>query len=113
MKINPIPDELLGDEFVLITPEKNGGISRTDIYNVRVERTDAVADNISSARMSTELSIWFDCENSLPAGAEFPAGARAEYRGEIYELTEVRVLGADTPHHIKIKARKVSGEYTG
>ncbi len=113
MKIKPIPAELLGDSFVLISPKKGGGTLRMEITNVRVERTDAVADYTSITRDCTELAIWFDCENSRPANAVFSTGERAEYGGEIFELTEVRTLGADTPHHIKIKARKISGEYSG
>ncbi|MGN1423252.1 MAG: putative minor capsid protein [Oscillospiraceae bacterium] len=113
MTIKPIPDMLLGDSFTLISPVKSGGTVCTEISNVRVERVNSVADYTTTARDCTELSIWFDCSNSRPLGAEFSAGQRAEYMGEEYELTEVRVLGADRPHHIRIKARKINGEYTG
>ena len=113
MNIRPIPEELLGDSFTLISPKKGGGTLRTEISNVRVERTNAVADYTSAAHDCTELAIWFDCCGSRPVGAEFSAGERAEYCGETFELTEVRTLGADTAHHIKIKARKISGEFSG
>lgn len=113
MNIKPIPSELLGDSFTLISPNKYGGTVRTEINNVRVERVNSVTDYTSAARDCTELSIWFDCVNSGPEGTEFSAGERAEYLGELFELTEVRTLGADCPHHIKIKARKISGEYNG
>lgn len=113
MTIKPIPGELLGDSFTLVSPVKSGGTERTEINNVRIERVNSVADYTTTARDCTELSIWFDCTNSRPLGAEFSAGQRAEYMGEEYELTEVRELGAGRPHHIRIKARKINGEYIG
>jgi hypothetical protein len=111
--INPIPDSLLGDSFSLIEPNKNG-FERTEISNVRIDRTSAVSD-YSSQRMrdTTELSIIFDCENSLPKYAEFCAGQQAEYCGETFEIVEVKLYSSDKPHHYTLKAKKTGGSFTG
>lgn len=110
MKIMPIPDFLLCDSFVLLVPLKSG-FRRVAVENVRVERTSRISD-YSSARMrdTTQITVYFDCEKSLPSDTEFCAGQLAEFDGERYELTEVRLFSADSAHHVRIKADKISGE---
>lgn len=110
MTVKPIPDILLGDSITLLTPAP-GKWNETKINNVRVERTEAVSDYSSQkARDNTELTVWFDYERSSPK-AEFSAGMRISFRGEIYEITESRIYRADAPHHCKFRARKIGGEY--
>ena len=114
MNIMPIPAELLTDSFTLLIPNSSGGYSRTPIYDVRVVRTNRISDYVSSrVRDSTELTIYFDCENSYPQDVRFSAGQSAEYRGERFELTEVKAFGAEDIHHYKMTAVKTGGKYSG
>ena len=107
INVKPIPDELLGDDIVLITPTGFGS-SRETIYNVRVEKQAAITDYTSSSqRENTTITVWYDCENSYPE-AEFPVGAKVEYGGEIFEIVESKVYKTDVPHHKKFKARKIA-----
>ncbi len=107
IKVKPIPNELLGDDIVLITPTGSGTFSRT-IYNVRVEKTEEITDFVSRVtRDNTEITVWYDFENSYPS-AEFPVAARVKFEGDVYEILESRVFKTDSPHHIRFKARKIS-----
>lgn len=106
MTINPIPDALLGDSFTLLVPTQNG-FSRTEVYNVRVERKSAVSD-ITATRMRdvTELVVYYDCVSSFPEGIEFQAGQQAEYDGEVFEVLEAKLFSGESPHHWKLVCRK-------
>ena len=96
INVKPIPDELLGDNIV-----------RERIYNVRVEKQSAITDySSSSQRENTVITVWYDCKSSYPE-AEFPAGAKVEYDGEVFEIVETKVCKTDVPHHKKFKARKI------
>lgn len=107
MNIKPIPDELLGDDITLILPT-GSGFYRRNIYNVRVEKLEAITDYASrKIRDNTVITVWYDYENSYPQ-ADFPAGARVEYEDCVYEITETKVYSAGSPHHCKFKARKIS-----
>ncbi|MBP1563672.1 MAG: hypothetical protein J6C38_08135 [Oscillospiraceae bacterium] len=106
MNVKPIPNSLLGDEFYLCVPTKNGW-NRQLIENVRVERKSAVSTpTASNAHDISELTIWYDYTNSYPQ-ADFSAGTRAEYNGEVYEITEVKFYRAEELHHCRIKAVKI------
>lgn len=108
MNVKPIPDALLGSELTLLVPS-DAGWTTTHIGNVRVERTGAVSDYSSQkTRDNTEITVWYDCANSYPE-AEFSAGMRVRYRGEVYEITEEKTYCAGAPHHRKFKARKIYG----
>lgn len=114
MNIMPIPAELLTDSFILLTPDKSGGYSGTHIYDVRIVRSNRISDYVSTRmRDSTELTIYYDYENSYPFNVQFSAGQLAEYLGERFELTEVKAFGADKIHHYRITAVKTGGEYSG
>lgn len=111
MNVNPIPDSLLGDEFYLCVPTKTGW-SETLIENVRIERKSAVSDpTAANIRDNSELTIWYDYTNSYPE-ADFSAGARARYYGEVFEITEVKFFRAEELHHCRIKAIKTGGKRT-
>ena len=109
MNVNPIPNRLLGDMIVLVTPTKTGSLE-TPIQNVRVERTETAERSTveTRARVCVELTVWVDRHNST--WAEFPVGARVNYGGEIFEITESRVYRAGEPHHCKFTARKTGEE---
>lgn len=112
MDIKPIPAALLGDSFTLLTPAASGTWNETVIGNVRIARTETIADCAAQKALdNTAVTVWFDCTNSSPK-ADFSAGMKARYHGEIYEITEQRVYSSDRPHHCKFKARKIGGEYT-
>lgn len=111
MNVKPIPDSLLGDRFTLYTP-RSGGWNGITVENVRVERTSAASSPTSSnTRDISEITVWYDCANSYPS-ADFCAGMRAKYHGEIYQITEVKFYRANALHHIRIKAVKIGGNYT-
>ncbi|HCF82985.1 MAG TPA: hypothetical protein DER68_03240 [Ruminococcaceae bacterium] len=111
MTVNPIPNNLLGDEFYLCVPT-NTGWDETLIENVRVERkSSASGPTDASIRDNSELTIWYDYTNSSPE-ADFAAGARARYYGEIFEITEVKFFRAQELHHCRIKAVKTGGKRT-
>ena len=111
MNVTPIPDRFLGDEFYLCTPTADGW-SETHIYNVRVEKTSIVsAPTASSPRDISEITVWYDYVNSYPS-AEFTAGTRAKYHGEIFEITEVKFYRAEELHRCRIKAVKIGGSYS-
>lgn len=111
MNVRPIPDSLLGDDFYLYEPTERGW-RETLIENVRIERTSAVSSPTADKTHNvSEITIWYDYENSYPS-ADFSAGMRAKYHGEDYKITEVKFFRAEELHHCRIKAVKISGEYT-
>lgn len=113
MTIKPIPDELLGDAIILHTPA-SGGFEDTEVWNVRVDRTNTITDFTSAhTRDTTEITIYYDCENSRPKYTDFAVGQQVSYCGERYELLEVKRYCSGEPHHYTIKARKISGFFTG
>lgn len=110
MNVRPIPDILLGDNITLLVPS-SGRWDKLFISNVRVERSESVSDYSSQkARENTGLTVWFDHANSSPK-TEFSIGMKVVYDNETYEITEVKNYFTDTPHHCKLKARKIGGEY--
>lgn len=108
MNVKPIPNQLLGDMIVLITPTPTGFIN-TPIANVRVERAEAVEHTTTeNTRGSVGITVWVDRQNST--WAEFPTGARVKYGNELFEITESKVYRAGEPHHCKFTARKTGEE---
>lgn len=113
MNVMPIPNELLGDSVTLFKPTSLG-FSEMEIVNVRVDRTSSVTDfNSAHTRDTTEITIYYDCENSRPSYAEFSAGMQVEYWGERFEIIKVKRYCAVNPHHYTITARKISGQFKG
>lgn len=103
MNIEPIPNSLLGDDIILQKPEENG---RTDysVTNVRVERSYSIESFQSGAkRNSSELTVWFDCENSF-SPIDIAVGMSIKYGGEIFDIVKIDVLRGTSPHHLKISA---------
>lgn len=109
--IKPIPAELLTECVQLLTPTANG-YSEEELIDVRVVRTDKIADLAADrARDCTEIIMYYDCVNSSPADVEFHAGQSLVYRGETYGITEAELFSGAEPHHYRIKAGKTGGEY--
>ncbi|MDE6031352.1 MAG: minor capsid protein [Oscillospiraceae bacterium] len=113
MKIMPIPDELLGDAITLFEPTASG-FRETEVVNVRVDRTNSVTDfNSAHTRDTTEITVYYDCENSRPSLMDFSVGMQVEYRGERFEIIKVKRYCAVNPHHYTITARKIGGQFRG
>lgn len=109
MNIEPIPEQLLNDEFTLLVPGESG-YARTDVSSVRIERKSALSDYADGdVRGLSALTIFYDMTYSLPQRLEFAAGMSAEYDGALWEITEARLYCADEPHHYTLTARRVSG----
>lgn len=107
MRVEPIPNELLGSLIGVEIPSESGSYSRS-VYNVRVERVEEIDDYThQKSRDKTRIFVWFDYVNSYPA-TEFSVGMRIKYDGEVYEAVKVKVFSADSPHHCKVEARKIS-----
>ena len=102
-----IPMELLADEITLMTPTVDGYDS-TEIYNVRVQKKSAVREyNFSAVRDISEITVYYDCENSSPNGVEFLAGMLIVHAGVRYEILTAEQFSAEQLHHIRITARSV------
>lgn len=109
MKIEPIPNELLGDEIIVQKPA-DGGWSDCPISNVRAEITKAVDSGYpDSPKNGTRLTVWYDYVNSTPQ-TDIECGMRIIYGGEIFNVVNVKLFRAVMPHHLKITAIKL-GEY--
>lgn len=109
MRIRPIDNELLGDSFVLLVPTESG-FDRVTVSNVRVEKRSRISDYADTRQRDTsELVIFFDCVNSDSEGREIVAGMQAEYEGVCYQLTEVRLFRAESPHHLRMTAQRIGG----
>ena len=107
MRVDPIPNELLGSRITLEIPSGSGFYDR-NVYNVRVERVEEIDDYTSQkSRDNTRIFVWFDYVNSYP-DTEFSVGMRIRYDGEVFEIIKQKVYSADSPHHCKIEARKIS-----
>lgn len=111
MRIKPIPDTLLGDNATLIIPEGSGFI-RIELSNIRAQRKSSITDySAGQSRDTTELTVYFDCNSSEPVGMEFTAGEQLEYRGEVYEIIEVKLFAGEAPHHWRLVGRKIHGAF--
>lgn len=109
MKIPPIPNVLLTDEFVLLVP--NGeGYKKTMVESVRITEKSAISDYVTAnVKELSQITIYYDCERSYPSELEFKAGMNVQYGGELWEITEANRYGIDSPHHYTITARKICG----
>lgn len=108
--IRPIPAELLRDSFTLIVPAGND-FEQTLVRNVRAVKKSAVSDYASTRmRDAGELTIYYDCANSLPRSMEFTAGMQLEYGGELFEVLEAKLFSSTAPHHWKLTAKKIGNE---
>lgn len=103
----PIPLGLLADNITLMTPTVDGYDS-TEIYDVRVQKKSAVREyNSTAVRDISEITVYYDCENSSPHGVEFLAGMLIVHEEVRYEILEAEQFSAERLHHIRITARKV------
>lgn len=103
----PIPLELLADDITLMTPTVDGYDS-TEIYNVRVQKKSAVREyNSAAVRDISEITVYYDCENSSPRGVDFLAGMLIMHDDVRYEILAAEQFAAEQLHHIRIIARKV------
>lgn len=108
MNVKPIPKALLGESLVLVLPTTTGTLE-TPVSNVRVEITQSVSGYSSSdPKNAAEITVWVDHKNST--WAEFPVGAKVKFVGETFEITERKLYSADTPHHMKFKAKRNGDE---
>ncbi len=102
-----IPLSLLNDEITLMVPTVSGYDS-TEIYNVRVQKTSAVREYSSSElRDISEITVYYDCENSSPQGVEFLAGMLIMHEDMRYEILSAEQFAADRIHHIRVRARRI------
>ena len=103
----PIPMELLADEITLMVPTVDG-YDNIEIYNVRVQKKSAVREyNSTAVRDISEITVYYDCENSSPHGVEFLAGMLIQHDDMRYEILTAEQFSAQQLHHIRITARKV------
>lgn len=109
--IKPIPAELLTDSAVLLIPTASGHRAQP-LEDVRIVRKSAITDYTAGrTRDFTEIVMYFDCENSYPADAEFCAGQSLEYCGETYEIVQAELFSGTAPHHYRVRARKTGGTF--
>lgn len=102
-----IPIELLADEITLMAPTVDGYDS-TEIYNVRVQKKSAVREyNSAAVRDISEITVYYDCENSSPHGVDFLAGMLIQHDDVRYEILAAEQFSAEQLHHIRITARRV------
>ena len=107
MKISPIPLRLLDSSVTLLLPSQDG-YSSVEVERVRVVRSSKVREYSAAVQRDvSQLTVYYDCVNSLPASLSFPAGALILYDGVRYEITESQLFSAVSPHHIRITAVKV------
>lgn len=106
MKINPIPDELLGSDIILLMPTSTG-FMEIPANNVRVERSEKLE---SGSLRRDVITVWADCRSSTRD--KFPVGAKVRYNNELFEITEQRKYYAAGPHHVKFKAVKIGDDRT-
>ena len=107
MTVKPIPQELLRDAVTLLVPAASGYES-CELSCVRVVRKSAVSDRSAvNVRDVSEITVYYDCVNSSPAGAELSAGMLLESDGVRYEIIRAEEFSALEPHHIRITARRV------
>ena len=105
MTLEPIPNELLGDDIYIQKPVEHGWINYR-IYNVRVERSSSIESGYPDNPLEkTRLTVWIDCVNSKPQRDIF-CGMRILYNEEIFDIVNIKPLRAGTLHHLKITAIK-------
>ena len=107
MQLKPIPYDLLTDEMTLLSPHEDGYESKK-IWNVRVVSASRISEyNSVRGRDTSEITVYYDCENSYPSDVDFEAGMLIVYNNTRYEILSAEQFKAETLHHIKITARKV------
>lgn len=109
MKVKPIPNSLLGENIMLVLPTATG-FSETPIKNVRVELSDSL-DSYGKTTVSSaaEITVWADRRRST--WADFPVGARVDFRGVRYTITQKKICYADgEPHHCKFTAKRTGDD---
>ena len=105
MTFEPIPNELLGDEFYLMRPVAHGWINYR-VSNVRVERSSSIESGYPEAPLEkTKLTVWIDSVNSKKP-IDVVCGMRILYNDEVFDIVNVKELSTDAPHHLKITAVK-------
>lgn len=107
MQPRPIPYDLLTDEMTLLCPRESG-YENIEICNVRVISASRISEyNSVRGRDTSEITVYYDCENSYPSDVDFEAGMLILYNDTRYEILSAEQFKAETLHHIKITARKV------
>ncbi len=107
MQFKPIPYDLLTDEITLLSPREDG-YENIEICNVRVVTASRISEyNSVRGRDTSEITVYYDCENSYPSDVDFEAGMLIVYNNTRYEILSAEQVKAETLHHIKITARKV------
>ena len=108
MNVKPIPNALLGDDITLMLPTESG-FTETPISNVRVERSESIANYTSDdPRRRAVITVWADYHNST--WTDFPVGAKVRFGGEVFEITEQKVYRAGEPHHCKFRAIRIGDD---
>lgn len=107
MRVLPIPRGLLREKIKLLVPA-DSGYSVQEICSVRVVRTSKVREyNSTVVRDSSEILVYYDCTNSVPAGISFSAGMLILFDDRRYEIISAEEFSGNGPHHIRITARTV------
>lgn len=107
MNIRPIPASLLKDSITLLVPY-SGGYHSITVEKVRVCCRSRVSEySAAIMRDTSEITVYYDCEQSYPSHTEFSAGMLIMYDGARYEVLSAETFSADVPHHIRITAKRV------
>ena len=107
MTVRPIPSALLCDELTLLVPD-GSGYDSTEVYAVRVLSKSQVSEYSSTIkRDNSEITVYYDCRESFPQDLEFTAGMLIEYDTKRYEIITAETFCTDSPHHIRITAKRV------
>lgn len=107
MQLRPIPYDLLTDEITLLFPREDG-YKKIEICNVRVVAASRISEyNSVRGRDTSEITVYYDCENSYPSDVDFEAGMLILHDNVRFEILSAEQFKADILHHIKITARKV------
>lgn len=102
-----IPRALLIHSAVKRTGEKSvdrDGIESwpgsIDLTRIRVEPTNKLALDKDNRQVQLALLVFYDCQNSLPAGTSFTVGDAISYSGTEYTVVTVEpIFDATKLHH--------------
>lgn len=104
MEVKPIPAALLCDSVTLILPSEDGE-EQTELCGVRViPRQSAERRSDRGIHVSSFVTVYYDCENSSPAGVEPVCGQWLLFGEKRYEITKVEEFGLSRRHHLRITA---------
>lgn len=111
--MNAIPKEILIHSCTLKIYGKDGIfgskqlLSETNLSNVRLSVRRRVFSGTDGVRHGTEGTLYYDCENSLPADAEFlrdSCESIVTFKGMEFRVTKIKyIYSGDSLHHLEIE----------